>query len=143
MANAIDFNLGRDVQLVVQGPYGPVPLDNATKFDWKQDTFDVKWTGLDGKRHAIKPTEGWSGSFEVVRGSPALDEFFARQDLDWFTSGTLQYSNIYVYINEKTGGRSDWQLEGVSLSFEDAGSFEGDKEVRQKVSFSAQQRKRV
>ena len=43
-----NFNLGRDCQIVLVGPFGQVTIPNVTKFGAKQETATVKVDRLDG-----------------------------------------------------------------------------------------------
>ena len=58
----------------------------------------------------------------------------------------VKLGNIRVekpMVREADGSVTQWRYVGVSLSYDDAGEFAGDKKVDQTVSFMAERRLRV
>lgn len=136
-------SVGRDCTLVLVGPFGRIELPNVTGFDSRQEVNEVHSDRLDAKQlHASIP-KGWSGSFELDRGSPGVDDFFALQETAWYLAGTITSSTLYQYIQEADGTQSTYQYDGVALRFEDAGRWQSDNFVKQKIAFRANRRRKV
>lgn len=138
-----NFSTGKDVTLDITTPLGRLVLDGITNFDAKQMQTKIKSKGIDGvPRHGSIP-DGWSGSFRLDRLSPAADNFFAAQEQGYFNGQNLQGGTIYETIREIDGSLTQWRYTGVVLSFDDAGSWAGDKRVEQTISFEAERRIKV
>jgi hypothetical protein len=117
------FNTGRDVSIVLVHPvFGRVQLDNVTGFDPKQDVIKLKSNRLDGVKMTASLPDGWSGSIQVDRGSPALD-------------------TLYQFISEAGGAQTVAIYDNVSLSLSDAGNWQPDAIVKQRLDFEANRRR--
>jgi hypothetical protein len=134
------FTIGRDLSVNIQTPNGALPLSLITKFTAKPDITDVKVKGLDGRTRHLTFPDGWSGSFEVERQDSTLDDFFASQEANYYAGFDLTGSTITETITEASGVVSQYQFVGVIFKLDDAGDWEGDKTVKQKLSFVAEQR---
>jgi hypothetical protein len=66
------FNTGRDVTIVLIGPFGRVDIPNIVSFTAKQETAMVKVDRMDGVQMLAELPKGWSGTIEVERGSGSL-----------------------------------------------------------------------
>ena len=137
------FNVGRDCTLVLMGPFGRVDLPNVTGFDAKQETAAIKVDRLDGVQLNAEVPKGWTGSFEMERGSSAVDDLIADIETGWMTNGSYANSTIYQYIKEADGSTSTYQFTDASLKLSDAGSWKGDASVKQRLDFMAGRRQRV
>ncbi len=137
------FTLGRDVQLVVIGPQGRVDLANVTAFDSRQMTQPIRIDRLDGTQLAAELPKGWEGSFELERGSSAVDDFIAAAEKAYFTTGQLPASTLYQYVSEANGSTSTFQYDGAVFKLAAAGAWRGDAAVKQKLDFFATRRTRV
>lgn len=137
------FSVGRDISLVLMGPFGRVDLPNVMKFDCKQDYADIKLDRLDGVQMNAALPKGWSGTIEVERGSPGVDLLFAAMEQGWLSGGVYQVSSLYTYIVEANGSTSTFQFDNVSLKLSDGGSWSGDASVRQRIEFMANRRRSV
>ena len=137
------FSIGRDCQLVVMGPLGRVDLTYVTGFESKQLTQSVRVDRLDGVPMGAELPKGWEGSFEVERGTSAVDDFIAASEQSFLSSGSLPAGTVYQYINEVDGSTSTYQYSGVVFKLVNAGSWRGDASVKQKLEFFATQRQRV
>jgi hypothetical protein len=137
------FSVGRDIATNIQTPSGALPLALITKFTSKPETTDKKVKGLDGRtRHLIFP-DGWTGSFEVERMDSTVDDFFAAQEAGYYAGLDLLPSTITETITEASGATTQYQFNGVILKLDDAGDWEGDNTVKQKISFMAETRIKV
>lgn len=137
------FNTGRDVTLVVIGPFGEVQLDNLTDFDCRQETANIKVDRLDGVQLTAELPKGWTGSFGMERASSAIDDLFAKMEQAWIASGSFTVSQIFQYVAEADGSTSTFRFDNVSMRLDDAGAWKGDASVKVKVSFHANRRERV
>jgi hypothetical protein len=140
---ATQFSIGRDCQLVVIGPQGRVDLSYVTAFQSNQVTQPVRVDRLDGIQMATELPKGWEGSFEVERGSSAVDDFIAAAEVAYRTSGSLPYGQVYQYVNEPDGSTSTYQYTGVVFRLVNAGIWRGDGAVKQKLEFFAAARVRL
>jgi hypothetical protein len=137
------FSIGRDCQLVVMGPFGRVDLTYVTGFESRQITQSVRLDRLDGVPMGAELPKGWEGSFEVERGTSAVDDFIAATELAFFTQGSLPAGTVYQYIAEVDGSTSTFQYSGVVFKLVNSGSWKGDTSVKQKLEFFATQRQRI
>lgn len=137
------FSLGRDTQLVVIGPTGRVDLSHVTGFDSRQVTHPIRIDRLDGTQMAAELPKGWDGSFELERGSSAVDDFIAATEQAYFTSGSIPVSTLYQYVTEANGSVSTYQYDGAVFKLAAAGAWRGDAAVKQKLEFFAARRKRL
>jgi hypothetical protein len=137
------FSIGRDCQLVVMGPFGRVDLTYVTGFESRQLTQSVRLDRLDGVPMGAELPKGWEGSFDVERGTSAVDDFIAVAEQAFFTTGTLPAGTVYQYIAEVDCSTSTYQYTGVVFKLVNSGSWKGDSSVKQKLEFFATQRQRV
>src|SRR4051794_30911345 len=92
------FSTGRDVSILIIHPiFGQVQLDNVTGFDAKQDTVKLKSNRLDGIKMLADLPDGWSGSVNVDRGSPAFDTLAAQIEAAWLDQGSYSNATMYQY----------------------------------------------
>jgi hypothetical protein len=137
------FSIGRDCQLVVMGPYGRVDLTYVTGFESRQITQSVRLDRLDGVPMGAELPKGWEGSFEVERGTSAVDDFMSAAELAFYTNGSIPAGTVYQYVMEVDGSTSTYQYSGVVFKLASSGSWRGDASVKQKLEFFATQRQRV
>lgn len=137
------FSLGRDCQLVVIGAQGQVNLTHVTSFEARQLTYPVRVDRLDGVQLAAELPKGWEGSFEVERGSSAVDDFIAANEQSFYVSGAVQTGTLYQYVTEVDSSTSTYQFSGVVFKLASAGTWKGDSTVKQKLEFFAARRQRV
>jgi hypothetical protein len=137
-----NFSTGRDVSVVLVHPvFGRVQLDNVTGFDPKQDVIKLKSNRLDGVKMTASLPDGWSGSIQVDRGSPALDILMAQIEAGWIDAGTYSNCTLYQFITESGGGQTVAIYDNVSLSLSDAGNWQPDAIVKQRLDFEANRRR--
>jgi hypothetical protein len=137
------FSIGRDCQLVVMGPQGRVDLTYVTGFESRQITQSVRLDRLDGVPMGAELPKGWEGSFEVERGTSAVDDFIAAAEQIFLNQGSLPAGTVYQYVTEVDGSTSTYQYSGVVFKLANAGSWKGDAAVKQKLEFFATQRQRM
>jgi hypothetical protein len=134
------FSAGRDIAVNIQTPTGPLELSLVTKFTSKPENTDVKVKGMDGRTRNLRFPNGWSGSFEIERQDSTVDDYFALDEASYYAGVNIQSSTITETITDPDGSVSQYQFVGVMFKLDDAGSWEGDKTVKQKISFVAEQR---
>ena len=83
------FSVGRDCQLVVIGPAGRVDLTHVTGFECRQVTHSLRVDRLDGSQIAAELPRGWEGTFEVERGSSAVDDFIAAAETQFYAGNRV------------------------------------------------------
>ncbi len=137
------FSIGRDCQLVVMGPQGRVDLTYVTGFESRQMTQSVRLDRLDGVPMGAELPKGWEGSFEVERGTSAVDDFIAVSEQTYLSQGSLPAGTVYQYVTEVDGSTSTYQFSGVVFKLVNAGIWKGDSTVKQKLEFFATQRQRI
>jgi hypothetical protein len=140
-ANA--FSLGRDTQLVVIAPSGRIDLTHVTGFESRQMTQPIRIDRLDGTQMAAELPKGWEGSFDLERGSSAVDDFIAATEQSFYTNGQMPTSTLYQYVTEADGSTSTYQYDGAVFKLAAAGAWRGDAAVKQKLEFFAARRIRV
>ena len=137
------FNIGRDCQLVVMGPQGRVDLTYVTGFESRQLTQSVRLDRLDGIPMGAELPKGWEGSFEIERGTSAVDDFMSAAEQAFFTQGFLPAGTVYQYVQEVDGSTSTYQYSGVVFKVTNSGTWRGDASVKQRLEFFATQRQRL
>jgi hypothetical protein len=137
------FSVGRDCQLVVMGPFGRIDLTHVTGFETRQHTTPIRIDRIDGTQLAAELPKGWDGSFEIERGSSAVDDFIARIEAAYLSNGAIPSGSLYQYVAEVDGSTSTYQYEGCVFKLASAGAWRGDQSVKQKLDFFATSRKRI
>ncbi len=137
------FSIGRDTQLVVMGPTGRVDLSHVTGFESRQLTSAVRVSRIDGTQLAAELPKGWEGSFEVERGTSALDDLISTIEQNFYNGGVVAPGTMYQYITEADGSVSTYQFDGVVFKLATAGIWKGDSSVKQKLEFYATRKRRI
>ncbi len=137
------FSIGRDTQLVVMGPNGRVDLSHVTGFESRQVTSSVRVSRLDGTQLGAELPKGWEGSFEVERGTSALDDFISTIEQNFYNGGSTASGTMYQYITETDSSVSTYQFDGVVFKMASAGAWKGDASVKQKLEFYATRKRRI
>ncbi len=137
------FSIGRDTQIVVMGPNGRVDISHVTGFESRQITSPVRISRLDGTQLGAEIPKGWEGSFEVERGTSALDDFISSLEQGFFNGSGTQPGTMYQYITETDSSVSTYQFDGVVFKLVSAGAWKGDSSVKQKLEFYATRKRRI
>ena len=137
------FSIGRDTQLIVMGPSGRVDLNHVTGFESHQITSPIRVNRLDGTQLAAELPKGWEGSFEIERGTSALDDFISAMEQDFYNGAGTAPGTLYQYITEVDGSVSTYQFDGVVFKLAAAGAWKGDASVKQKLEFFATRKRRI
>lgn len=137
------FSVGRDVGLDIIGPQGPLRFNLITGFQSKPDITDAKIKGLDGITRHVRFPDGWSGSFSIERQDSTIDDYFAQLEANYYAGLNELPLTITETITEVSGQVTQYRYVNVLLKLDDAGSWEGDKSVKQRLSFMAARRLKV
>ncbi len=138
-----NFTVGRDISLDIIGSSGPIRFSKIVKFASKPDQTSQKIKGLDGITQHLEFPDGWSGSFDIERQNSAVDDYFAQLESDYYAGLNRKPATITETIREADGSISQFRYVNVLLKLDDAGSYQGDKSVPQKVSFVAARRLKI
>jgi hypothetical protein len=137
------FSIGRDTQLVVMGPNGRVDLSHVTGFESRQITNPIRVSRLDGTQLAAELPKGWEGSFDVERGTSALEDFISAIEQNYYNGTGVPPGTMYQYITEVDSSVSTYQFDGVVFKLASAGAWKGDSSVKQKLEFYATRKRRI
>ena len=137
------FSIGRDTQLVIMGPGGRVDISHVTGFESRQLTSPIRISRLDGTQLGAELPKGWEGSFEVERGTSALDDFISGLEQSFYGGTDIQSGTMYQYITETDSSVSTYQFDGVVFKLTSAGTWKGDASVKQKLEFYATRKRRI
>ena len=107
------FSIGRDTQLVVMGPAGRIDISHVTAFESRQITTAIRVARIDGTHLGTELPKGWEGSFDVERGTSALDDFIAAIEQNFYNGSSPQSGSMYQYITESDSSTSTYQFDGV------------------------------
>jgi hypothetical protein len=89
-----NFNIGRDCQLVLIGPAGRVDLSYVTGFESRQITHSIRVDKLDGTQISAELPRGWEGTFELERGTSAVDDFIAAAEQSYFNGDGVPFGTV-------------------------------------------------
>lgn len=131
------FSVGRDVSLSIVTANGPLRLSLITAFSSKPNLAESRVKGLDGITRYLRFPDGWSGTFEIERQDSAVDDYFAQLEANYYAGINEQPATITETITEPNGSVTQWRYTGVLLKLDDAGNFQGDQTVKQRLSFVA------
>jgi hypothetical protein len=137
------FSVGRDISLDIIGPSGPLRFNLITGFNSKPDITDQKIKGLDGITRHVRFPDGWSGSFDITRSDSTIDDYFAQLEANYYAGLNEQPITITETITEVSGAVTQYRYLQVLLKLDDAGQWQGDQAVKQKLSFVAARRVKV
>lgn len=137
------FSIGKDCQVVVLGPFGRVDLEHVTGFESRQITASVRVDRMDGTMLGAELPKGWDGSFDIERGSSAVDDLLTQIEQTYLAGGTPPVGTLYQYVDEVDGSTSTYQYNSVVFKLASSGLYKGDSSVKQKLEFYATSRSRV
>jgi len=137
------FNVGRDCQIVLMGPFGRIDLTHVTGFEARQITAAIRVDRIDGTQIAADLPKGWEGGFDIERGNSAVDDFVAQIEAAFVNGSSVPMGTLYQYVNEVNGSTSTFQFNMVVFRLTQAGIWRGDQSVRQRLDFFASTRVRI
>lgn len=137
------YNTGKDVAIDINGPYGPVRIPKIMSFDSKPKTTSQELTPLNGLTDELLIPKGWTGTIEAERVDGTLDDWWVQFESDYYNGINQVPATITETISNPDGSLSVYRYTHVILKFEDAGKKEGDKTIRQSMSFTSRRRLKV
>jgi hypothetical protein len=137
------FSVGRDCQVVVLGAYGRVDLVHVTGFESRQMTASIRVDRIDGLQLGAELPKGWEGTFDLERGSSAVEDFIGQLEAAYYSGQSPAPGTLYQYISESDGSTSTYQFNNVVFRLASAGVWKGDASVKQKLEFFASTRVRM
>lgn len=135
------LNIGKDARFDIHASSGPLTLPTLLKFTSKKLNQKLTVKPLNGLPIHLNFQEGgWEGNFEVSRADGTIDDYFAQYEAAYYAGQNQPAGTIQETIAEVDGSVSTYQYQGVVLYYDDAGDYEAEKNVVQKVSFAASTR---
>ena len=132
------LNIGADARFDVHTASGPLTLPTLLNFKSKKLNQKMTVKPLNGLPiHLNFQENGWEGSFDVSRADSTLDDYFVAYEAAYYAGKSQPTGTIQQTVSEVDGSVSVYQYQGVVLYFDDAGDYEAEKNVIQKVSFGA------
>lgn len=138
-----DFDIGRQARLDIVANGAVLVTQQLTGFHAKQETITIKSRPLNGPPVQKEIPDGWTFDYMIDRLGPQFDNFFAGEEENYWDGVAQAQVFITQTIQEKDGSISQFRFEGISQKFDDAGNYEQDKKVEQKVSGFASRRRVV
>lgn len=138
-----NFNVGRDITLTIVTTSGPLNFNLLTSFRSKQDSTEQRIKGIDGVTRPVRFFDGWSGGFSIDRQDSTVDDYFSQLEANYYAGVNEQAASITETVTEVSGAVTQYRYVGVLLKLDDAGTWEGDKTVKQSISFMASRRMKI
>jgi hypothetical protein len=142
-ASDTSFNVGRDCQLVLIGPFGRIDFKHVTNFTVKQVVDKVRVKPLNGPRLARDLPGGWDGTFVIERANSAADDLASVIETAFWSGAAIPPGVLFQNVNEVDGSVSTYQHDGVTVNLSDGGSYQQEQSVKQTVEWSAARRRRI
>lgn len=144
MATIADFNIGRDVQVVLMmGALGRLDMQKVEGFSARQVTNTVQIKPLNEPGIGRYLPSSWEGDFSLDRANSVVDDAIAVIEAAYWNGARLPTGTMFQYINEVDGSTSTYQYDEVSISLSDAGNATADAPLKQKVTWMARRRRKV
>lgn len=136
--------VGRDVSFQINTPNGQLtlPANFITSFDAKPLARLEKYLGVTGIINPLVFHEGWQVDISIARTGPALDQFWAVLESEYFNGIDVLGGTIYETIQESSG-TTQWVFSNVQLKLEDAGTYKGNDYITQTLSGYASRRQQL
>ena len=135
------LNIGADARFDINTASGQLTLPTLLNFKSKKLNQKLTVKPLNGLPiHLNFQENGWEGSFDISRADSVLDDYFAQYEAAYYAGQSLPPGTIQQTVTEVSGAVSTYQYQGVVLYYDDAGDYEAEKNVIQKVSFGASTR---
>jgi len=135
------LTVGRDITVTLNDNNGLVTTCRVKKFTAKQKTSSKESAGLNGINLHMEIPMGWDGSFEMDRNNSNVDDYFHElENLNYYLGNPLVPLTLTQTVTESNGSTSQYQFNGVVITYEDAGNYTADDYVTLRVGFKAQQR---
>ncbi|MBV6817507.1 hypothetical protein KWG64_06080 [Rahnella sp. PD12R] len=137
------YTLGRDIAVDITTANGPIRIPVIISFDAKPKVNSIEVIPLNGQTDELLIPKNWGGTIEAERQDATLDAYWAQFEADYYNGIERLPGTITETITEANGSVSVWRYQKVQLHFTDPGKKEGDKTVRQTMTFTATRRVQV
>jgi hypothetical protein len=135
------LNIGSDARFDIITSAGLLILPTLLNLKSKKLNQKLTVKPLNGLPiHLNFQENGWEGSFDVSRVDGTLDSYFAQYEANYYAGIAQPSGTIQQTIANPDGSFNVFQFQGVVLYYDDAGDYEAEKNVIQKVSFAASTR---
>lgn len=132
-----NLSIGRDITLNIHSSNGEIVIPTVISFTCKP-TPDVRTSvAMNGNVLYATIPQGYSGSIDIDRTSPALEAFWTAYETAYYAGQNLLANTITVTINEANGTVSQWIASGVMFDAQDFGNWTGSDIVKQTLNFRA------
>lgn len=137
------FNIGQDVSLVIQSSGGDIVQvsDLGHLMDFDADATDVKLKVIPITNGGLPINQtipaGWRGSLMFTRVNGALTQFIIDTQNAFFDSGIIQQFSLMASVVNRDSTVDEYLWSGVQFEDGKFGNFRTDKEVDQRLNFTA------
>ena len=132
------FNIGSDCQVVLNGPFGEITLENETVFMADPVNKILSVSKLDGTFPKRTVPGYWKGSVKFSRSDSTADDL-AQSISNANTAGTPVPNGTIqqTVFNTDDGTSSTYLYSEVAFDVKTLGTFENSKEVQQEIIWEA------
>jgi len=138
--NAGQFTLGPNNSVAIFNGGAEINIGLLTEISWmsKQEIEKKKINLMSGYTFLLPFIQNWTGEIHIQRTDNSLDSVWYNMFEAPVKAGAAYPSfNIIQTIRETNGSTSRYTFQGAVIFYDDAGSFQNEEGVVQKVSFSA------
>lgn len=130
------FNIGIDSSLGIVVNGSALTVLTITEFESKQISTRIESNPLNAPPASRKQPKGWEGTITYDRGSGALDANFVREETAFWAGldGDVIQLN-HTVIDPVSRAPVTYRYTGVTLEYEDGGTWKADEKVSQKVKW--------
>jgi hypothetical protein len=113
------FSVGKDLQLVLVGPNGPITVPQVTGFDPKPQYEVAKSKVLDGPTRQFSLPDGHKLGIKFDREDSAVDDFAAAmEEAYWQPGGFVPLFTLYAYVTERNGSTSTYEWAEATFEYQ-------------------------
>ena len=135
------FNIGSDCQVVVNGPFGEIELDNETQFSADPVSQILSVDKLDGTVEGRTVHRNWKGTISTIRSDSTVDDLAQKISDSIRTGVPVPNGSIQQVVhNVGDGTSSTYLFTDVSFNVTALGDYQNSKEVRQGIAWQAKSR---
>lgn len=137
-SNQNTTTLGNYGTLALAGPVASPVLLKIYDFEWERMEEKVHRAYISGERDKFSFPNGYSGSFNFDRMTPAMENAFTVADAQMDANGTYQNWELTFQVNDPTGGGSTTlQFHGCALTISKGGQYRQNAVVTSTCHFES------
>ena len=138
------FSVGRDISFDITDTTGaPLDFGLLTEFKSKKDNKKHKVNPIGGGSIEITFPDGYSGTFKYERRNSSADDYFCRMDANYYAGTDTPQLSFTETVQNPDGSISQYRYIGVTLSYDDGGTWAGDKTVSQTIAWHAAKKLKI